>query len=110
MNTRADARFGIASCVIDPMTPILADVLGIGPGGAAELGLDAGAIAASTWQSAICRALELAQVPYVIVDEGALAAELAQYRAVIIPTLERIDQTPREQIRALAETKRRRSS
>ena len=70
---RADERHGLASSTLDPMTPVLADVLGLGPGGAAELGLDAAALAARKWQTAICRALELAQVPYVIVDETASA-------------------------------------
>jgi hypothetical protein len=92
--------------VIDPRTPGLADALGLGPGGATELGTDKGAIAARKWQLAVCRALELAQVPYVIVDEAALADELATYRAVIAPTLDRIDQTPAEQLRLLAEQKR----
>ena len=41
---RADARFGAATTVIDPMTPVLAEVLGLGPGGAAELGTDPAAI------------------------------------------------------------------
>ena len=45
-------------------------------------------------------------MPYAIVDEGATADELARYRAVIIPTLDRMDQTPWEQIRELADTKR----
>jgi beta-galactosidase len=106
MNTRADERFGIASCTIDPMTPVLADALGLGLGGATELGTDKAAIESRKWQSAVCRALELAQVPYVIVDEGALADELAAYRAIIAPTLDRIDQTPAEQLRLVAEEKR----
>jgi len=42
----------------------------------------------------------------VIVDEGALADELAAYRAIIAPTLDRIDQTPAEQLRLVAEEKR----
>jgi len=91
VNTRADERHGLASCVIDPMTPVLADVLGLGPGGATELGRDDAAIASRRWQTAVCRALELAQVPYALVDESATAEELAAYRAVIVPTLDRID-------------------
>ena len=106
MNTRVDERFGQATCVIDPMTPVLADALGLGPGGATELGTDKAAIESRKWQLAVCHALELAQVPYVIVDEAALADELATYRAVIAPTLDRIDQTPAEQLRLLAEQKR----
>jgi beta-galactosidase len=106
VDTRADARIGIASNVIDPVTPVLADVLGLGPGGAAELGSDAAAIAARRWQTAIARALELAQVPYAIVDEAASEDELAQYRAVIAPTQDRIDRGLWQRLRALAEHKR----
>jgi len=91
VDCKADARFGLATCAIDPMTPALADVLELGPGGAAELGLDAGAISARRWQTAVVRALELAQVPYAIVDESADEAELATYRAVIVPTGDRVD-------------------
>jgi len=71
VDTKADLRFGLASCLIDPMSPVIADVLNLGPGGAAELGTDAGAIAMRSWQRAICAALDLAQVPYAIVDETA---------------------------------------
>jgi hypothetical protein len=106
LDSHADRRFGIASCLIDPMTPILGDMLGLGPGGAAELGSDAGAIAARRWLTAVCRALELAQVPYAIVGERATAAELAGYRAVIAPTLERVDRAAWQTLRALAEAKR----
>ncbi len=106
LDLQADRRFGIASCLVDPMTPILGDVLGLGPGGAAELGSDAGAIAARRWHTAVCRALELAQIPYAIVDEHAAADELAGYRAVIAPTLDRVDRAAWETLRQLAEAKR----
>jgi beta-galactosidase len=106
VDTRADARVGIASNVIDPVTPILADILGLGPGGAAELGSDAPAIAARRWQTAIARALELAQVPYAIVDEATPESELAHYRAVIAPTQDRIDRGLWQRLRAVAEHKR----
>jgi beta-galactosidase len=106
IDARADARLALASCAIDPMTPVLADVLGLGPGGAAELALDPAGIAARRWQDAICRALELAQVPYAIVDEAASGDELARYRAVIAPTGNRIDRGLWQRLRALADHKR----
>jgi len=105
VDTRADARIGIASNLLDPMTPILADALELGPGGAAELGGDEAAIAARRWHSAIARALELAQVPYAIVDETTPEAELAHYRAVIAPTQDRIDRGLWQRLRAVAEHK-----
>ncbi len=106
VETRADARFGIASCVADPFTPVLADLLGLGPASGAELGTDPAAIAARRWHTAICSALELAQVPYAIVDEASTEDELARYRAVIVPTTHRLDRGLASRLRALAEHKR----
>ncbi len=106
VDTRADARFGLLTNLIDPVTPVLAEALSLGPAGAAELGTDPAAIAARRWQSAIARALELAQVPYAIVDESTPESDLATYRAVIAPTLDRIDRGLLERLRALADHKR----
>lgn len=106
IDQRTDRRFGIASCLVDPITPVIAELLGLGPAGAAELGGDAGAVAARRWHGAVCRALELAQVPYAVVDERATADELATYRAVIAPTIERCDRALWGRLRELAEAKR----
>jgi len=103
---RTDRRFGIASCLVDPLTPVVAELLGLGAGGAAELGHDAGALQARRWHAAVCRALELAQVPYAVVDEHATADELASYRAVIAPTIERCDRALWGRLRELADAKR----
>lgn len=102
VDTRADARFGDATNVLDPVTPVVAEALGIA---AAELGTDAGAIAARRWQRALVRALELAQVSFAIVDEHAPAAELARYRAVVVPTVERVDRALWQRLHALAEAR-----
>ena len=106
VDTHADARFGLATSLLDPMTPLVTEALGLGAGGAAELGTDPAAIASRRWQSQIASALELAQVPYAIVDESATEAELASYRAVIVPTIERVDRGLWQRISALAEHKR----
>jgi beta-galactosidase len=103
VDTRADARFGQATCAIDPMTPVIGELLGLGPGGAAELGGDPAAVMQRRWQDAIARALDLARVPYTIVDESATAAELAALRAVIVPTLDRLDRGLAHTLRALVE-------
>jgi beta-galactosidase len=103
VDTRADARFGQATCAIDPMTPVVAELLGLGSGGAAELGSDPAAVTQRRWQTALARALDLARVPYTIVDESATEAELAELRAVIAPTLDRIDRGLAHTLRALAE-------
>ncbi len=106
VGTKADARFGLATCVSSPMTPVVSELLELGPGGAAELGTDEGAITARRWQTAIAGALELAQVPYAIVDEDATEDELARYRAVIVPTDDRVDGGLWRRLHALAEHKR----
>ena len=106
VDTRADVRFGSATCLADPFTPVLADLLGLGPAAGAELGTDAAAIASRRWHAAICSALELAQVPYAILDEAASEDELARYRAVIVPTTHRLDRGLALRLRALAEHKR----
>jgi len=99
----ADARFAHATSVVEPVTPVLAERLGLGPGGAAELGTDPAAITARRWLTAIASALELAQVPYVLVDDATPEAELARYRAVIAPTTSRVDRGLWTRLRALAE-------
>jgi len=89
--SRADARFGLASSLLDPVTPVVAEALGLGPAGAAELGRDDAAIAHRRWLAAVQRALDLVQIPYVLVDESCGAERLAGFRAVIAPTFDRID-------------------
>ena len=106
VDTRADARFGAATNVIDPVTPVLAEVLGLGPAGCAELGTDPAAITARKWHTAICSALELAQVPYAIIDEAATEDQLARFKAVIVPTTDRLDRGLAQRLRGLADHKR----
>lgn len=101
--SRADARFGLASSLLDPVTPVVAEALGLGPGGAAELGRDDGAIAHRRWLAGVQDALDLAQIPYVLVDESCDAARLAGFRAVIAPTLDRIDAGLLATLRLLAD-------
>ncbi|HEX4421563.1 MAG TPA: beta-galactosidase [Kofleriaceae bacterium] len=107
VDPRADARFGLATSALDPMTPIVAELLELGPGGAAELGGDGAAILQRRWQAAILRALDLARVPYVLVEESVTEDELAGYRAVIVPTLDRLDRGLGHTLRALAANHRR---
>ena len=100
VDCRADARFGLATNVLDPVAPVALEALGIT---AADLGTDAGALAARRWQDQLATALELAQVPYAIVDEATPEDELARYHAVIVPTGERVDRGLWERVRRLAE-------
>ncbi|MCB9574990.1 MAG: beta-galactosidase [Kofleriaceae bacterium] len=104
--SRADARWGLASSLIDPVTPVVAEALGLGPAGAAELGRDAGAVRHRRWVAAAQHALELAQVPYVLVDEGCDVERLASFRALVVPTFDRVDAALLTKLRQVAERKR----
>jgi beta-galactosidase len=103
VDTRADARFGQATCLLEPMTPVVGELLGLGPGGAAELGSDPDAITQRRWQAAIGQALDIARVPYTVVDESATFDELAGLCAVIVPTIDRLDRGLARTLRQLAE-------
>ncbi|MCE9577145.1 MAG: beta-galactosidase, partial [Deltaproteobacteria bacterium] len=100
---RADLRFGQASSVAEPMTPVLLEALGLGPGGLAELGRDDDAVLARRWYGAVASALDAAQVPYVIVDEGCPIERLRGFAAVIAPTLDRVDRGLWRRLKALAD-------
>jgi beta-galactosidase len=102
--SRADARFALASSLVDPAAPVVAEWLGAG--GAASLARDPAGAEHRRWLAAVTRALDLARVPFVIVDEAADEAELARFRAVIVPTLDRIDRGLAHTLRGLAEHKR----
>ena len=104
--SRADARFGLASSVADPVTPVVAELLALGDGGASELGRDADAIAYRRWFAAIEDALTLAEIPYVIVDEGAPIDRLRGYGAVVAPTLTRVDRGLWRALHALVDERR----
>jgi beta-galactosidase len=102
--TRAEARVAVASSVADPITPVVGELLGFGPAGAAALSRDADAALHRRWDDAIQRALALAQVAYEIVDEGADVRRLSGYRAVIAPTLDRVDRGLWRRLRQVAAT------
>lgn len=89
--SRADARHGVASSALDPVPPVIGELLDLGPGGSAELAQDPAAALYRRWFDAAARALDLAQVPYAIVDEGAPLERLLGFAAVVAPTLTRVD-------------------
>ena len=94
---RADDAFALASGPLAPISPAVTGALGL------ELGGEPDAALARRWFTAVCSALELAQVAYAIVDG---AADLAAYRAVIAPTLHRIEQRTWDALCARAEPRR----
>jgi hypothetical protein len=70
---------------------------------ASFLGVDLHADAA--WRRAIARALELANLPYDVVPPSASEAQLAKYRAIIVPIVETIDPALWQRLHALAAAK-----
>jgi beta-galactosidase len=101
--SRADLRFALASSVVDPVTPVIADALGLGAGGVAELGRDGDGALARRWFQAIEDALTLAEIPYVIVDEAAPIERLRDFTAVVAPTHGRVDRGLWKTLKALAD-------
>ena len=104
--SRADSRVALASNLLDPMTPVLSELFGLGPAGAAELGEDDDARAHRRWFAAIERGLTRAGVHVEIVDEGVSEEMLARHAMVIVPTMTRVDRALWKRLRALAEHKR----
>lgn len=102
IGSRAEAAFASASSAVEPVTPVLLELAGLGGAGAAELALDERAALHRRWLDACERALDLAQIPYDIVDERCAPDRLAGYRAVIVPTLERVDRALFRALRELA--------
>lgn len=100
---RADARVALASSVADPLSPVLTELLGLGPAGATELAMDEDAAEHHRWTLAVERALSMAQVPYAIVDEDCAAEALREYQAVIMPTLDRVDRAAWKRLREVAQ-------
>ena len=104
--SRADVRHGLASSLLDPLPPIAGELLGLGPAGSAELGRDPEAIAHRRWFAAVATALDLARVPYVIVDEGAPLDRFLAARAIVAPTFARVDRALWRTLKQAAEQRR----
>ncbi len=89
--TRAESRAAVATSALDPLTPVLGEFLDLGRGGFAELSTDESARLHRHYATQCARALDLADIPYLVVDEDLGAEALARYRAVIMPTQRRVD-------------------
>lgn len=100
--TRADLRFGAASCAAGALGPIAGALLPPGSLAGAALGRDADAVSQQRWVDAVERALCLAQIPYLIVDESCPVERLARFRAVILPTAARVSRDTWQRLHALA--------
>jgi beta-galactosidase len=91
--SRAEARFAIASSLVDPLSPVVTEILTrqLGPGGAAELARDLSAARHRRWLDAVMVALDRAAIPFSIIDEEADEEAWRAHSVLIAPTLERVD-------------------
>jgi beta-galactosidase len=87
--SRAEARHAIASSMLDPISPVVTELLDLGPGGAAELSRDPAPALHRRWTDAVETALDRAGVAYSIVDEDAPDEAFSGYRLIVAPTLAR---------------------
>lgn len=100
LRSRGEARLALASNLLDPFTPWLAELLRLGPAGLAELG-DESALRAARWQVALEQALERAGAGHVVLDEDAPLAELARRAVVMMPVARRGDSHAWQTLREL---------
>ncbi len=101
--SRADARFGVASSLIDPLPPLLGDFARPGPAGSAELALDRAAALHRRWVDAVIAALDRARLPFALLDEDAPDDEASpSYRLLVAPTLARASHALRARLCALS--------
>ncbi len=102
--SRAEARAAVASQAVHSASHALTEWLGLGPEGHAALALDADARLYPRWFAAIIAALDLAELPYQLVDERSLHTIVANTKALVLPTLRRVDGAAWAALHALATT------
>ena len=103
--SRAESRFAIASSLVDPLSPVVAELLTrhLGPEGAAALGRDPSPPLHRRWLDATFSALDRAGVPFAIIDEQAPDEIWREHTLFIAPTLDRVDRALWLRLRAAAE-------
>ncbi len=90
--SRADMRHAMASATaLAPLRTLAHRALAAEFIDDVQLGRDSGALEYQRWLSAVLSALDLNQVPYALVDEDCSEDMLANYAALISPTLDRVD-------------------
>lgn len=99
---RAEQRFAAASSAAGALGSLLEGLLPPGTNDRASLARDLDAAASRRWTEAAIDALELAQIPYRVVDEGCAPEAFAGVRAVIAPTLRRVDRGAWQRLHELA--------
>jgi beta-galactosidase len=102
--SRAEARAAVASQAVHSASHAATEWLGLGPEGHAALALDPDSRLYPRWLAAIIRALDLAELPYQLVDEQSLHRIGTETKAVLLPTLRRVDGAAWAGLHALAGT------
>ncbi len=87
----AETAAAVATCALPGASPAVLEWMQLGPSGASELSLDASARAYPRWVAAVTRALDMLEVPHVVLDASELHKINSETRAVVAPTLRRID-------------------
>jgi len=103
--SRTESRFAIASSLVDPLSPVVAELLArqLGPGGAGELARDPASALHRRWLHAIVSALDRAGLPFALIDEEAAEEAWQAHSLFIAPTLDRVDRTLWQRLRAAAD-------
>ncbi len=89
--SRTEMRVAKASAAVDALPSVVSDLMQLGPTGHAELSTDTNARNYPKWVRAVQKALELSQLPYQLVDEECLHLLGPSTKAVIFPTLQRVN-------------------
>ncbi len=89
--SRTEMRVAKASAAVDALPSAVSDLMQLGPSGHAELSTDTSAQNYPKWIRAVQNALDLSQLPYQLVDEECLHLLDNSTKAVIFPTLKRVD-------------------
>jgi beta-galactosidase len=103
--SRAESRFAIASSLVDPLSPVVTELVarGLGPGGAAELARDPSAALHRRWIAAVIAALDAEGIPFALLDEEAPEEAWSQQTLLVAPTLDRVDRALWRRLREAAE-------
>ncbi|MBL4635380.1 MAG: beta-galactosidase [Kofleriaceae bacterium] len=89
--SRTEMRVATASVAVDALPSALSELMQLGPSGHAELSTDTSAQTYPKWVRAVQKALDLCQLPYQLVDEECLHLLDNSTKAVIFPTLKRVN-------------------
>jgi beta-galactosidase len=103
--SRTESRFAIASSRVDPLSPVVGELLtrALGPGGAAELARDPAPARHRRWFDAVLTALDRAGVPTAILDEDTGDDAWLEHSLFVAPTLDRVDRALWKRLRAAAD-------